>query len=89
MGEHVQVVRLGLAQAMVEGDAEGLGGLGCVLGDVAGDLLLGQLPATVGADVAHIQLLTPAGNQGHALVLVNNGAGHGHGGSSPADGPLE
>ena len=36
-----------------------------------------------------VELLTPAGGQGHALVLGGRGAGHADDGCSPPDGPLE
>src|SRR5215218_1296573 len=50
-------------QAAVEAGAEALGGLGGVLGDVAGHLLRAQLPSLVIApgDVADVELLAPAG----------------------------
>jgi hypothetical protein len=49
------------SQAAVEACAEALGGLGRVLGDVAGHLLGRQLPGLVIApgDVAHVELLAP------------------------------
>jgi hypothetical protein len=51
------------AQAPVQAGAEALGGLGRVLGDVAGYLLSRQLPRLVVArcDVAHVELLAPTG----------------------------
>jgi hypothetical protein len=59
--KHGQV--LGVGQAPVQAAAEALGGLGRVLGDVAGDLLGRQLPHLLvcSADVADVELLTPAG----------------------------
>src|SRR5215217_1584731 len=50
-------------EAPVQAAAEALGGLGRVLGDVAGHLLGRQLPGlAIGlANVAHVELLTPAG----------------------------
>jgi hypothetical protein len=90
MGGQVQLLQLGLAHAVIQGDAQGFGGLGCILGHIAGDLLVRQLPliASLG-DVAHVQLLAPARNKGHALALIDRRAGHGHGARGLPDGPLE
>jgi len=90
MGRHLQTFKLNLTYTVIQGDAHGLGGLGRVLGDVAGHLLGAQLPLVAGlGDVAHVELLPPAGGQGHGLVLVDHGAGHGHGGGDLSDGRLE
>jgi hypothetical protein len=55
----VQVVQVIGAEASVEAGAEALGGLGRVLGNVAGHLLRAQLPGLVVArgDVADVELL--------------------------------
>jgi len=80
MGWHIQTFKLNLTYTVVEGDAQGLGALGGVLGDIASDLLGRQLfvVASLG-DVADVELLPPAGGHDHALVLVNHRAGHRHG----------
>jgi hypothetical protein len=58
MGGQIQLLQLPLGEAVVEGDAQGLGGLGRVLGDVAGDLLGAQLLVVAGlGDVADVELL--------------------------------
>jgi hypothetical protein len=81
---------------VIEGDAQGLGALGRVLGHIAGDLLSAQLlvvlavvAVVVAGDVAHMELLAPAGDQGHALVVVDRRTGDGHGGGRLLDGLLE
>jgi hypothetical protein len=57
----VQVVEVIDADTPVEAGAEALGGLGRVLGDVAGHLVSRQLPRlVVSGDVADVELLTPA-----------------------------
>jgi hypothetical protein len=62
-GQPVQVLQVVGADAAVQAAAEALGGLGRVLGDVAGHLLRAQLPSLVIApgDVANVELLAPAG----------------------------
>jgi hypothetical protein len=59
--ELVEAVQVVGADAPVEAGAEALGGVGGVLGDVAGYLLGRQLPRLVvtGRDVADVELLTP------------------------------
>ena len=78
MGRHIQTFKLNLTYTLVESDAEGLGALGRILGDIASDLLGRQLPALAAVDVANVELLAPAGGQGHVLVLVlvEGRAGH-------------
>jgi hypothetical protein len=75
---------------VVEDDTQGLGGLGRVLRDVAGDLLGAQLllVASLG-DVPDVELLAPAGSQRHALGLIDHRAGHSHRGGGPPDSGLE
>jgi hypothetical protein len=86
MGGQIQLLQLPLGEAVVEGDAQGLGGLGRVLGDVAGDLLGAQLLVVAGlGDVADVELLASASEQGHTWVIQVR-AGHGHGGGGLADG---
>src|SRR5215211_855207 len=73
----LQVVNVG--EASVEAGAEALGGLGCVLGDVAGHLLSRQLPrlvVTLAGDVADVELLAPLGVPPGFAVLA--GARHPH-----------
>ena len=90
MRRQVQGFKLNLTYTVIEGDAQGLGGLGRVLGDIAGDLLSAQLRLIAGlGDVAHVKLLTPAGDQGHALVLIDHRAGHRHRRRHPAHRSLE
>jgi hypothetical protein len=48
MDRQVQVLQVGLTEAVIQGDAQGLGGLGCVLGHVPGHLLSRQLPFVAG-----------------------------------------
>jgi len=66
----VEAVQVGgIGEAAVEAAAEALGGLGRVLGDVAGNLLCRQLPGlVVSRDVAHVELLTPAGIAGRLAI---------------------
>jgi hypothetical protein len=72
MGRHFQTFKLNLTYTVIQGDAHGHAGVGRILGDVAGDPLGAQLPLVADlGDVAHVQLLSPAGGQGHALVLVD------------------
>ena len=88
MGGHIQSFKLNLTYTVVEGDAQGLGALGRVLGDIAGHLLSRQLPLVAAlGDVAHVELLAPAGGQGHALVLVEGRARHGDGRRRPGEPP--
>jgi hypothetical protein len=91
MRRHIQAFKLNLTYTVVEGDAQGLGALGRVLGHIAGHLLSRQLLVVVASlgDVANVELLAPAGGQSHALVLVDHRAGHGHGARGLPDGPLE
>jgi hypothetical protein len=78
MGRHLQAFKLNLTYTVIEGNAQGLGGLRRVLGHIACHLLGGQLPLVADlGDVAHVELLTPPSDQGHALVLVQGWAGHG------------
>jgi hypothetical protein len=73
----VQVVEVIGADAPVEAGAEALGGLGRVLGDVAGHLLSRQLPGLVAAlagDVVDVELGAPAGIPGRPAI--NRRAGH-------------
>jgi hypothetical protein len=92
MGRQVQVIKLNLTYTVIQGDAQGLGALGRILGHIAGHLL-GRKPlivlAVLSDEVAHVELLAPAGHQGHALVLVDHRAGHGHGGCGLLDRLLE
>src|SRR5918993_25748 len=61
-GELVGVAQVVGGGAPVQAAAEALGGLGRVLGDVAGHLLGRQLSRLlVAGDVAHIELIAPAG----------------------------
>ena len=90
MRRHLQTFKLNLTYTMVEGDPEGLSGLRGVLGHIPGDLLSAQLPLIAAlTDMAHVELLPPAGDQGHALVLVNHRAGHHHDLGGLANGCLE
>jgi hypothetical protein len=91
MGRHIQTFKLNFTDTVVEGDTQSLGALGRVFGHIAGDLLGAQLPLVAGlGDVAHVELLTPAGSQRHALVLLlDHRAGHGHRGGGPPHGGLE
>jgi hypothetical protein len=70
MGRQVQILQLSFADAVVEGDAQGLGGLGRVLGHIAGHLLGQQLLVVltvVGGDVVHVQL--PRANRASRACL--------------------
>jgi hypothetical protein len=44
MGRHIQTFKLNLTYTAIQDDAQGLGALGRVLGDIAGHLLSRQLP---------------------------------------------
>jgi hypothetical protein len=68
--ELVEAVQVVGADAPVEAGAEALGGVGGVLGDVAGYLLGRQLPRLVvtGRDVADVELLTPPGMPSRAAL---------------------
>jgi hypothetical protein len=59
MRRHIQAFKLNLTYTVVEGDAQGLGALGRVLGHIAGHLLSRQLLVVVASlgDVANVELL--------------------------------
>ena len=48
MGRQIQIFKLNLTDTVIKGDAQGLGALGRVLGDIAGHLLGRQLPVVAG-----------------------------------------
>jgi hypothetical protein len=87
--ELVQVVEVVGGDAAVEARAEALGGLGGVLGDVAGHLLGRQLSglAAVSGDVVDVELLAPAGIP--LRSAIDGRAGHGHGRRSQGNRLLE
>jgi hypothetical protein len=74
----VQAVQVAGPEAAVQAAAEALGGLGRVLGDVAGHLLGRQLLRLVlaGGDVADVELLTPP--RIPLRTAIDGRAGHPH-----------
>jgi hypothetical protein len=75
----VEMLQVVSADAPLQTRTEALGGLGGVLGDVAGHLLSRQLPgvAIASGDVAHVELLAPPGIA--TWLTINGRAGHADG----------
>jgi hypothetical protein len=78
-----------LGQASVQGGGEALGGLGGVLGDLAGHQLSRKLLGLVitAGDVAHVELLAPP--RIPARSIIEGWAGHPPSGHGLPQGPLE
>jgi hypothetical protein len=85
----IQALQVVSGEAVVQAGAEALGGLGRVLGDVAGHLLSRQLPGLVVAagDVADVELPAPAGIA--LRPTIDRRAGHPNRRDRRLDGLLE
>src|SRR5215211_1056877 len=89
MGGHGEVVQVVGGETAVQGRSEAHGGLGRVLGHVAGDLLSRQLTRVVAVgDVANVELRTPA-HMSITRAILERRAGHGNASAGLTDRLLE
>src|SRR5215218_6292912 len=89
MGGHGEVVQVVGGETAVQGRSEAHGGLGRVLGHVAGDLLSRQLTRVVPVgDVANVELRTPA-HMPLIRAILERRTGHGNASAGLTDRLLE